>query len=148
MKRPILLFIALLVLGAVYYAYKSYNKPHTNVEETAAAESLTAINLFDAFDTDETAALTKYADKVIQVNGSIFQIDLSNDAEPQVVLQGNGNNGFIRCGFKSSETDKVKRLNDNVTLNVKGLCKGFNSSEELDLLADKDVVLSNCMIIE
>ncbi|MDA8886241.1 OB-fold putative lipoprotein [Bacteroidia bacterium] len=148
MKRPILLFIALLVLGAVYYAYKSYNKPHTNVEETAAAESLTAANLFDAFDRDETAAMTKYADKVIQVNGSIFQIDLSNDAEPQVVLQGNSDNGYIRCGFKSSEADKVKTLNDNATLNVKGLCKGFNSSEDLDLLADKDVVLSNCTIIE
>ncbi|PCJ64610.1 MAG: hypothetical protein COA58_12800 [Bacteroidetes bacterium] len=148
MKKPLLLLVSLLVLGAVFYAYKSYNKEHTNVATTDAAETITAADLFNEFDTDETAAMTKYADKVIQVSGTILSQDLSNDKEPQIVIEGNGDDGFIRCGFKPSELSKVEKATPSTSIKIKGICTGLNGSDELDLLADKDVVLSNCIIIE
>ncbi len=148
MKKPIILFVLLVVLGVAFYAYKTYNKEHTNVAETEAAVSLTALNLFNAFDNDEAAAMMTYADKVVQVSGIVLSKDLSNALEPQIVLEGNGDNGFIRCGFKPIELEKVTMLSDSSLVSIKGECKGLNASEELDLLADKDVVLSNCIIIE
>lgn len=148
MKKPIILFVLLVVLGVAFYAYKTYNKEHTNVAETEASVILSALDLFSAFDNDETAAMTTYADKVLQVSGLVLNKDLSNELEPQLVLVGNGDNGFIRCGFKPIELEKVTLLSDSSMVSIKGECKGLNASEELDLLADKDVVLSNCIIIE
>ncbi|MBT8326554.1 MAG: OB-fold putative lipoprotein [Bacteroidia bacterium] len=148
MKKPIVLFALLVVLGVAFYAYKTYNKEHTNVAKTEAEVKLTASDLFNAFDNDETSAMTKYADKVIQVSGYIYSKDLGNELEPQLVLEGNGDNGFIRCGFKPTELEKLAILSDSLSVNIKGECKGLNAADELDLLADKDVVLSNCIIIE
>lgn len=148
MKKPIILIVILCIIGAVLYAYKTYNKPHTDVAATDAAETVSAADLFTAFDTDETAAMAKYADQVIAVKGLLLNKDLSNELEPQIVLEGNGDNGFIRCGFKPEMLAKVSLLQDSTIINLKGICAGINGSEELDLLADKDVTLSKCTLID
>ena len=92
--------------------------------------------------------MVKYSDKVISINGLLLSRDLHNKKEPQLVLEGNGYDGFIRCGFKPEYLDKLIALQDSMSINIKGICMGINGSDELDLLADKDVVLSNCTLIE
>ncbi len=147
MKKPIFLFLSLLILGGGYYAFKTYNKKHINVAETKAFIKITAADLFNEFDSNETEAMNKYADKIVEVMGQVTSTDLSNAKEPQLLLKGNGDNGFIRCGFKPEELEKMNNL-DTKTILLKGECKGMNSAEDLDLLADVDVVLSKCIIIE
>lgn len=148
MKKIIITIVFILLLAGAFYGYKLYNKEHINVAQTEATEKLSAASLFEVFDTDESAAMIKYADQVVETWGNIYSIDLSNDLEPQVVLEANGDNGYIRCGFKTEELEKVKSLTEGSELRLKGECKGINSAEGLDLLADVDVVLSNCIIIE
>lgn len=147
MIRPIIILIVVLAIGAAFYGYNTYNKPHTNVGESDAAATLLASEIFVAFDTNEQAAMAIYSDKVIQVEGELLSKDLSNDKEPQILLKGNGDEGFVRCGFKPTELSKVLALTDSSTVKIKGICMGCNGSEELDLLGSKDVVLSNCIII-
>jgi hypothetical protein len=147
MIRPIIILIVALAIGAAFYGYNTYNKPHTNVGESDASETLLASEIFVAFDTNEQAAMALYSDKVIQVEGELLSKDLSNDKEPQILLKGDGDEGFVRCGFKPSELSKVLALTDSSTVKIKGICMGCNGSEELDLLGSKDVVLSNCIII-
>ncbi|HAY89571.1 MAG TPA: hypothetical protein DCY51_09035 [Bacteroidetes bacterium] len=148
MKKPIFLLILLIALGAFLYAYRAYNKPHTDVASTEAAETISASAIFQAFELDDSAAMVKYSDKVIAIHGLLLNRDLSNEKEPQIVLEGNGYDGFIRCGFKPEYLDKLLSLQDSTTAHLKGICMGMNGSEELDLLADKDVVLSNCTLID
>lgn len=148
MKKPISLLIILIALGAFLYGYRAYNKPHTDVASTAAAETVSASAIFQAFDLDDSSAMVKYSDKVISVNGLLLSRDLNNKNEPQLVLEGNGYDGFIRCGFKPEYLDKLVALQDSMSINLKGICMGMNGSDELDLLADKDVVLSNCTLTE
>jgi hypothetical protein len=148
MKKPIILIVLFLIIGSVLYAYKMYNKPHTDVGTTDAAETLSAEDIFKAFDNDEAAAMLKYSDKVIAVEGILLSKDLSNELEPQIVLDGNGYDGYIRCGFKPEMSPKIVALAENNPISIKGICVGMNGSEELDLLADKDVVLSNCILID
>jgi hypothetical protein len=148
MKKPILILAALLVIGGAFFAYNMYNKKHVDVASSDAAMTLSASQIFDAFDSDDSAATARYTDKVIQVEGLLLRRDLSNDQDPQIVLEGNGDNGFIRCGFKVDQKDKVISLRDSTNIKVKGMCMGFNGSDDLDLLGDKDVVLSNCIIID
>ena len=148
MKKPIILIALFLIIGSVLYAYKMYNKPHTDVVTTDAAETVSAEDIFTAFDNDEAAAMIQYSDKVIAVEGILLSKDLSNELEPQIVLDGNGYDGFIRCGFKPEMLSKIVALVENNPIGIKGICVGMNGSEELDLLADKDVVLSNCTLID
>ena len=148
MKKPIILIVLFLIIGSVLYAYKMYNKPHTDVVTTDAAETVSAEDIFAAFDNDEAAAMVKYADKVIAVEGILLSKDLSNELEPQIILNGNGYDGFIRCGFKPEMLSGIIALVENSPVSIKGICVGINGSEELDLLADKDVVLSNCTLID
>lgn len=110
--------------------------------------SVSANELFDLFNTDEAKATTQYAEKVIGVKGEIYSKEFENAKEPQIVLKTNDMSGYIRCGFKAEELSKLEMIDESKEVEIKGLCKGFNASEELDLLADKDVVLSNCILIE
>ncbi len=148
MKRITILIILFCALGGGFYAYKMYNKKHIDVQETKASLRISAQALFEEFEQNNDKAREAYEDQVIEVEGSIYTLDLSNSAEPQVVLEANGIDGYVRCGFKQTELDRVKQLSDTSTIILKGECKGYNGSEELDLLADKEVVLSNCIIIE
>jgi hypothetical protein len=148
MKKPISLLIVLITLGVVLYGYRAYNKPHTDVASTEAAETLSASAIFQAFDIDDSTAMVKYSDKVISINGLLLSRDLSNKNEPQIILEGNGYDGFVRCGFNPEYLARLMALQDSMTINLKGICMGMNGSDELDLLADKDVVLSNCTLIE
>ncbi|MEY2924663.1 MAG: hypothetical protein RLZZ337_1211 [Bacteroidota bacterium] len=148
MKRNIAIILVILLAVGAYIGYSMFNKKHINVEDTKPEVSLSAADLFTAFENDETASMEKYADKVIAVSGDIYNVDLSNNLEPQLVLEANGDNGFIRCGFKTEELNKVKDLQPGMAIELKGECKGMNAPEGLDLLADIDVVLSNCIIID
>jgi hypothetical protein len=148
MKKILLLILSLGVAIGAYVAYSMYNKKHTNVGETKPVASLSALDLFTAFENDETEAMTKFADQVVAVSGDIYTVDLSNEKEPQLVLAANGDNGYIRCGFKPEELEKIKTLEAGNNVELKGECKGVNAPEGLDLLADIDVVLSSCIIIE
>ena len=148
MKKPFSLLIVLITLGVILYGYRAYNKPHTDVASTEAEETISASAIFQAFDIDDSSAMVKYSDKVISINGLLLSRDLHNKKEPQLVLEGKGYDGFIRCGFKPEYLDKLIALQDSMSINIKGICMGINGSDELDLLADKDVVLSNCTLIE
>jgi UDP-N-acetylmuramyl pentapeptide synthase len=69
MKKLVLFGIVALVIG-LGVAYYLWNKPHRDIAAEDAAFALTADELFDAFEADETAANAKYLDKVVAVTGS------------------------------------------------------------------------------
>ena len=47
MKKPIILIVLFLIIGSVLYAYKMYNKPHTDVVTTDAAETVSAEDIIE-----------------------------------------------------------------------------------------------------
>ncbi|MFY0644173.1 MAG: hypothetical protein JXR19_06880 [Bacteroidia bacterium] len=146
--KKILFGILFILLCAVGYGLYLYNKPHKNVERASAKETVSADVLFNEFNSDETAAMERYADHVIEVSGMVSYVDLANENEPQIVLEVSDSEGFIRCGFEVDELNKIKKIESGSALVVKGLCKGFNHTEGLDLLSDPEVVISKCTIIE
>ena len=147
MKR---LLIALLILGlgAGIYVYNLYNKEHTNIEETDASIRISSTALFNEYDINFDIAQKELTDQVIEVTGPLREIDLSNPEEPQIVLDCENPDGSVRCGFKPSEKESVLKYKDSSTITLKGECKGFLDTDELDLLLEKEVILSNCIILE
>lgn len=148
MKKPLILTLIFVALGAMAYFYNAYNKEHTDVSTADVLQELTTSDLFAAFDADVALATEQYAEQVITVSGSIYSIDLENEKEPQIVLRANGDDGFIRCGFATAARSQVESLQEYSNIKIKGLCKGMNDAGDLDLLAERDVILSDCIIID
>lgn len=148
MKKIALLSISFVLLCVLLFAYRMFNKPHTNVKENKADKLVSAGQLFDFFDRNEDSAMVVFSDQIIQVTGTLSTKDLSNELEPQITLKTNNTNGFIRCGFKPNELKNIVKLKDSSTVKIKGICKGMNGDDELTLLEDKDIILSSSIIIE
>ena len=148
MRKITILSISFIVLGILLFVYRMFNKPHTDVLNTKATVEMTAIELFTYFDTNEDSATIKYSDQIIVVNGVLHSKDLSNELEPQILIKTNEDDGFIRCGFKPEYLNNINSLKESSTIKVKGICKGLNGDDDLELLSDKDVVLSSSILIE
>ena len=69
MNRIILFLLVGLVLAGGIALYV-YNKPHRDVASEKPAHTLTANELFDAYEADETAANEIYLDNTVQVTGT------------------------------------------------------------------------------
>jgi hypothetical protein len=133
MKKLVLFGIVALVvgLGAAYYLW---NKPHRDIASEDAAFALTADELFDAFEADETAANAKYLDKVVAVTGQVAEVTV-NDAGQSVltITAANAMLGGVSATMQNKDAVTVAE-GDAVT--VKCRCTGYLM----------DVILINCSI--
>jgi hypothetical protein len=146
----LVLYIKLgLIAMVAIIVFFVFNKPHRDVAQTAPAFSLSATELFNNYDANEAASNKKYLDKVLQVEGKVLEIILENPAKPEAVFTTENAAGTVTCGFKPEELEKVKAIKIHSTITIKGECKGFNNSGDiLDLLSEKDVLFSKCIIID
>ena len=131
MKASNILYI-ILILGAIGFGigYYLFNKKVPGLENVTADFELSADQLFDAFDQDESAALAKYEGKVIAVKGKASRIKATDSTTNITLYAENAMAGGINCSF-NSVVHEIKK-GDNVT--IKGRCQGFLM----------DVVLNNC----
>ncbi len=76
MKKKILIFIVAVlgVLACIYfYAYKD----HKDIAASEADFTLTVVNLQNEFAQNDSLATVKYQNKVVQVEGTITNVDAS-----------------------------------------------------------------------
>jgi len=131
MKKILITFLFLLAIGGGIGFYM-FNKKVPTLEKTKADFELTANELFDEFENDENAALTKYEDKVIDVTGTIISTK-ENDGTWNVILEAeNAMAGGINCSFSKDPGELGK------THTIRGRCQGFLM----------DVVLNNCTVVK
>ena len=94
--------------------------------------SMTANELFDAFDKDENSASLKYNNKIIEVRGEIDRIKITDSLSNIVLSAENALAGGINCSF----LEGVGQAQKGDEIKIKGKCQGF-------LL---DVILNNCYV--
>ncbi len=123
-------FVLLLVLGLV--GYLMFNKDHRNISEEKADFSITADELFAAYEADEKASDTKFLDKVINVSGKIVETKKNKDGLHTGVLEAK--DAMIGGISVTMAKDKNQALTKGQTVNLKCRCTG-------KLM---DVVLVNC----
>lgn len=136
MNKRLILIIGLVVVAATaYYAYREWNREPEKAAEASAEVSLTATELFQAFTTDEVAAGTRFNDKLVQVNGTVREVNGGGGAPLNVLLETGDPLGAVVCEFEAGAAPTVKE-DDKVS--VKGFCAGYNL----------DVLLQRCAIVE
>ena len=132
MKKAIVVILLLSLFVGGGYVFYLYNKKTPTLNNATADFTLTANELFDAFDTNETEALSKYSEKIIAVTGEVADIKESTEKYNIILKADNAMIGGINCAF----TEKQKNITIGKSVTIKGRCQGFLMN----------VVLNNCFL--
>ena len=135
MKKYILLGILIIILVGGGTGYYMFNKKVPTLENTTPDFVISANDLFNEFENDETKALLKYENKIIEVTGNIVSVN-NNEKDSNITLEAElAMIGGINCSFKHKQDKEIIKSS---TVTIKGKCQGFLM----------DVILNNCQLIK
>lgn len=132
MKKVLFLIIIIVALiggGSVYYLF---NKKVKGLEKVKADFTITSTKLYDAFETQEQEANTKYLNKILLVEGRVEKVEINNNYSSIILKADNAIGSGINCSF----THEVEGVSNGEMIKIKGRCQGYLM----------DVVLTNCNI--
>ena len=144
MKSKKKIWITLLVVIAVIglsllggYLYLRY-MPEKSMSKQAPDFSMTATKLAEEFETDPTAANSKFIDRVIEVTGVISEISTDQNNSIVFILRENETATGVLCTVSEKSAKKTERYKVGETVALKGICTGMLF----------EVVLNKCIIID
>ena len=140
MKRTILIVILLIVIAGAWYGFKEYNRKNKDLAEAKAQVTTDASALLAAFEKDSASANRQYLGKIVAVHGKIKSIEREDGAT--VVLGETGSMSSVRCSMDTTHLTEVALIKEGQTINIKGVCNGFNRDE----LLGSDVILNRCVL--
>jgi len=129
--KAIVVVIILAVIGVAVGGYM-FNKKVPGLKGVEPDFTMTADELFNSFNDDETTATSQYENKVILVSGEVMSVKTTDSTTNVVLIAENAMAGGVNCSFKS----KVESVAKGDEVSIKGKCQGFLM----------DVVLNNCVI--
>jgi hypothetical protein len=101
-----------------------FNKPHKSVADLDASIQMSADSLYNDYQHNESNANKKYLNNVIEVRGTISEIEIVNGS--QIILFNSSHpTGGISCKLFNNENNIPITNKKNVTITVKGKCSGF-----------------------
>ena len=130
----ILFVIVLLGVIGIYIFFK----PEKSLLNLKPNYKLTAIELFNEYSSNEEAANTKFLGKIIQVTGTIHEINLEDSIRTTVILETEDMFSGVTCVLNDRYASQQKEILIGSEVTIKGECSG-------KLI---DVVLNNCVLID
>lgn len=134
-KSHILLLAALGVVALVWYGVSEYGRAPMKAEAMSAEITVGANELMAAFLTDETAATSRYADKLLAVTGEVESVEPQGE-KTNIHLVTSEMMNRITCEFATGEAPEVQA---GATITIKGFCAGYTGF---------DVLLQRCATVE
>jgi hypothetical protein len=133
----IALFVVFFIaIGGILAALYMFNMKHTDTAKAKPDFVVTAQILQKEFNDNETAASSKYVNKIVEVTGMVASVKQSENNSVNITLTPEGDMSSVICTFTSlSDPSKIKS-GDTVT--IRGECSGYLM----------DVLLNNCALIK
>lgn len=116
----IILCIVILAAAGFYW----YQKPRGSLATVDPAYTLTAKDLYDAFEKDEKKANRQYTEKVILVKGTVDKVQ-ETDSTISLLLSSENEMGGVNCSIAKNITDRNAVPLKGATAQVKGRCIGY-----------------------
>jgi hypothetical protein len=137
--------LLVVIAGVAFYIYKEYNR---RVSDTATLKpdfSLAATDLVKEFESNDSLAGRKYMDKVLLVNGSVKKLEKDEAGFFTVILGDSTSTSSVRCSVDSLHTEEMQSLRQWQSIQLKGVCTGFNRDELLgsDVILVRSVLAGN-----
>ena len=121
MRKKILLSIGLLVCISLVIGIYLYRKPRTTAASQQTDFALSADELYKQFETNETGASQKYVGKILEITGTVGEIQ-KTDSSFSVLLTAKEAMGGVNCSMADAEKTALQQ---EKTITVKGKCAGF-----------------------
>lgn len=138
----VMLTLAILgIIAALAVYFFVYNKPHTNFERAKPDFTVSAESLYNAFISDQTAAEKEYNAKVIQITGTLNDLEIADERVFAIFAFGDGMFGAegIRCTLLDNHKGVLSNDDIGKPITIKGYCSGFTGT---------DVILEHCSVIK
>lgn len=119
LKIPIVVLVLTAVAGVAYGWFFYWNKPQQNIK-AAASITVSAIELFNLYSTNEQKANQSYIDKIVQVTGEVAAVTKNTEGKTVVLLKTNDPLFGVNCTMEEEADMKMGE-----TLTLKGMCTGY-----------------------
>ena len=129
--------LSTLLLSSFFYmaVASGQEEEEDKVDEKLKTEKpiiVSSNELYEIYESNEIAADEKFKDKVVQVNGKIFDISKNPMDEDEIIVKLNGliDNEYEIMGvsfyFDKTHSSEVATLSKGDEITIKGLCKGYS----------------------
>ena len=102
-------------------------KPKTEEKPKEEAILITALDLYNAYDSNEVAADQKYRDKQLEVTGKVKDIGKDIFDKIYVTLDVGAGLGSVYISFEKGQEEQIAELSKGQNLTVVGKCGGFSA---------------------
>lgn len=127
MQKKTLLFAGIvlcLVIVVAATGFYFYQQPRSGLENIEPAYTLSAQDLYAAFQQNEQKANQKFLGKVIQVKGIVDNVQVT-DSSISFLLSSGIETGGINCSVDKDKNDHRAIPAKGEAIKVKGRCVGF-----------------------
>ena len=134
MKKTLKIVLFVIVIGAcvgAFAAYKMWNKPFDDVTEMEGMK-VNADVLYKAFETNEQTANTTYVGKVVEVSGTVGDIETSDTIARVMLTFPDAMMGAVRVTLDTRHLADAKAVKTGDQATFKGKCSGFMMDVELN----------------
>lgn len=122
--RKLIIFLIIAVLAGIGIGYYFYSKPVPSLADETPVAVLTADELCQEYQEDETAANTSYLDKVIELSGTVSSI--MQDTSGTVLFLGT-ESGFYSVSCKLEPgMEPLPGTKEGSRVRLKGMVNGLN----------------------
>jgi hypothetical protein len=133
MKKTLKIVLLVIVVGACiggFVAYKMWNKPFDDVTDMEGMK-VNADVLYKAFETNEQTANTTYVGKVVEVSGTVGDIETSDTIARVMITFPDAMMGAVRITLDSRHLADAKAVKTGDQATFKGFCNGFLMDVEI-----------------
>lgn len=134
MKAKVIIGIVFIGVLAVSAGFFLYQKPSEKTVSSKAAYTVQALQLFNEFNDNETAANEKYLNQILLVEGRIADISAVDSVGLTILLETSNPLFGVSCQLPEGLGGKELKRGDHAR--IRGLCTG-------KLM---DVVLTKCVL--
>jgi hypothetical protein len=133
MKKTLKVVLIIIILGAsigAFVAYKMWNKPFDDVTDMEGMK-VNADVLYKAFESNEQTANTTYVGKVVEVSGTVGDIETSDSIARVMITFPDAMMGAVRVTLDSRHLADAKAVKTGDQATFKGFCNGFLMDVEI-----------------
>jgi hypothetical protein len=129
-----LFVVSFIAISAILAALYMFNLNHTDMSRAKPDFIITASALQKDFEVNETAASSKFMNKILEVSGPVISVTPAG-SNINISLKTGSDISSVLCTFTTLKKHSDFKSGDEIT--VRGQCSGFLV----------DVLLNNCAII-
>ncbi len=140
-KRILFIGTFLLVLGGIAIWY-IFTEKFVDTSKETAAYTINAMDLIHEFQTGDSLANIKYAEKIITITGRISETE-SADTTINIKMIDTLTDAYIIFAFQQQHLREAKQLKEGDSVSIKGSCSGGTYS---NILETEFVTFKRCTV--